>query len=351
MGIFSGIKKQLLKVIQWNDDTTNTIVYRYPMDDRDEIMNGCQLIVSDSQCAMLVSGGQICDVYGPGTHPLTTKNMPIITKLASWKYGFDSPFKADVYYVNTKQFINMKWGTATKISVRDKDFGIIRVGGRGTYSFKIEDAPKFMREIFGTNRQYTTDSLMEYFKSIIVAGFTTVLGENQVSALDLPAKLLEISTSVKKVTDIDFDAIGVQVVNLKVESVALPEEVEKAIDQRSSIGVMSGVMNEFTQYQTAQAIREAANNPNGGIASAGVGLGAGVAIGQAMGSAMGNAMNQNNNQNVAQIRCPNCNSLNKEDAKFCNNCGTKLVRNNFCTNCGTKNDADAKFCNNCGQKL
>lgn len=346
MGIFKGVKKQLLKVIKWNDDTTNTIVYRYPMDDRDEIMNGCQLIVSDSQCAMLVSGGQICDVYGPGTHELITQNMPIITKLASWKYGFDSPFKADVYYVNTKQFINMKWGTSTKVSVRDKDFGIIRVGGRGVYSFKIEDAPKFMREIFGTNREYTTNSLIEYFKGIIVSGFNTVLGRLAISALDLPAKLVEFSDQIKDVTDPDFDAIGVKVVNLKVESVALPEEVEKAIDQRSSVGVMSGVMNEFTQYQTAQAIREAANNPGGSVAGTGVSLGAGVAIGQAMGQAL-----NSNNTASSVVRCPNCNNVLPQNSKFCNNCGTKLIQTNFCSNCGCKNEQNSKFCNNCGQKL
>lgn len=346
MGIFNGIKKQLLKVIKWNDDTTNTIVYRYPIEDRDEIMNGCQLIVTDSQCAMLVSGGQICDVYGPGTHELTTQNMPIITKMASWKYGFDSPFKADVYYVNTKQFINMKWGTSTKVSVRDKDFGIIRVGGRGVYSFKIEDAPKFMREIFGTNREYTTNSLIEYFKGIIVSGFNTVLGRLAISALDLPAHLTTFSDEIKEVTDEDFDIIGVKIVNLKVESVALPEEVEKAIDQRSSVGVMSGVMNEFTQYQTAQAIRDAANNPSGSAASTGVGLGAGVAIGQAMGQAL-----NPNNTTVQTVKCPNCNNTVPQNSKFCNNCGTKLVQNNFCPNCGTKNELNSKFCNNCGQKL
>lgn len=354
MGLFSGIKRQLLKVIQWNDDTTDTIVYRYPMEDRDEIMNGCQLIVTESQCAMLVSGGQICDVYGPGTHSLTTNNMPIITKLASWKYGFDSPFKADVYYVNTKQFINMKWGTSTKVSMRDKDFGIIRVGGRGTYSFKIEDAPKFMREIFGTNREYTTSALMEYFKSIIVSGFTNVLGEAAMSALDLPAKLLEFGDHVKQVTDPDFDAIGVTVVNLKVESVALPEEVEKAIDQRSSLGAMSGVLGEFTQYQTAQAIRDAANNPNSGMASAGVGLGAGVAIGQAMGQAMGQALNNNNNnQNTSAsgVVCPKCHTSLPAGSKFCNNCGAAVNQNSFCTNCGSKVVPGSKFCNNCGQKL
>lgn len=360
MGLFSGIRRQLLKVIQWEDDSTNTIVYRYPMEDRDEIMNGCQLVVRESQVAMLVSSGQIADVYGPGTHKLTTNNMPIITKLASWKYGFDSPFKADVYYVNTKQFINMKWGTASRVSMRDADFGVIRVGARGSYSFKVEDAPTFMREIFGTNREYATQSLVEYFKSLIVTAFTTAVGTAKIPALDLPGSLSQLGDEVKTQSDTIFDAMGVQIVNLNVESVSLPEEVEKAMDQRSSVGVLGDKMGEFTQYQAAQAMRDAANNPSGGMAGAGVGLGAGVAMGQAMGQAFANANQPKPATPVVPVApvaggavCSNCKQALAPDAKFCANCGQKVEENTgkFCTNCGTKNNGDAKFCANCGTKL
>ena len=349
MGLFSGIKKELLKVIEWNDDTTNTIVYRYPMSDRNEIMNGCQLVVRESQCAILVHEGKVGDVYGPGTHRLTTNNMPIITKFASWKYGFDSPFKAEVYYINTKQFINMKWGTATRVTMRDRDFGVIRVGARGSYSFKVEDALLFMREIFGTNREYSTSSLMEYFKSLIVTGFTTCIGDARIPALDLPSSLDELAQNIKETTDSVFDSIGIRIVNLNVENISLPEEVEKAVDQRSSVGVLSGVMGEFTQYQTAQAIRDAANNPSDGTAGAGVGIGAGVAMGQAMMQAMNN---QNNVQKEEPtVVCPNCNEKLPLKAKFCLNCGTKLNKEVFCIECGEKNPSNAKFCSNCGHKF
>lgn len=357
MGLFSGLTRQLLKVIEWQDDATNVIVYKYPMEDRDEIMNGCQLVVRESQCAMLVSSGQICDVYGPGTHKLTTNNMPIITKLSSWKYGFDSPFKADVYYVNTKQFINLKWGTATRVTMRDRDFGVIRVGGRGSYSFKVEDAPKFMREIFGTNREYTTASLIEYFKSIIVTGFTTVLSSSNIPALDLPSKLLDFGKAIKDSTDETFNSMGIEIVNFNVESVNLPENVEKAIDERSTVSVIGDVMNEYTQYQVANAIRESANNQGGGTADIGVGLGAGMFMGQQMGQVFANNMQQNSqkSQNNGTFKCPKCSVDLPNGAKFCMNCGTKIevveAKEVFCTECGTKNPSGSKFCFNCGKKF
>lgn len=344
------IRRQLLKVIKWDDPTKDTIVYRYPMEDRDEIMNGCQLIVQESQVALLVSVGQIADVYGPGEHKLTTNNMPILTKLASWKYGFDSPFKADVYYVNTKQFINMKWGTASKIAMKDDYFGLIRIGARGTYSFQVTDAAKFMREIFGTNKDYRTSSLVEYFKSIIVSNFTTVIGEAKISALDIPAKYIEIGDLVKEEIQDDFDKIGLTACAFYVESVVLPEVVEEAIDKRASTGAMQGAIDDYTRLQTADAIRDAAQNEGGGLAAAGVGIAAGAAIGQNM---VNNFNNNGNNYNQAPsaLTCPSCNTALPQGAKFCPGCGKPVVSQAFCTNCGNKIPENAKFCPNCGKQI
>lgn len=347
------LRRQLLKVIEWNDNTTETIVYRYPMEDRDEIMNGCQLVVRPSQAAILVSSGKIADVYGEGTHKLTTSNMPILTKIAGWKYGFDSPFKAEVYYVNTKQFINQKWGTASKVTLRDSEFGYVRLGARGMYTFRVKDPTVFMREIFGTNRDYQTNSLKEYFKSIVVTGFSDTIGESKIAAVDLPSKYRELSDLIKTEIQSDFEQIGVEIVNLLVESIVLPEEVEKAIDQRASVGAMNGKMNEFTQYQTAQAIRDAANNANGGAGLAGIGVGLGAAM------SMGNAMNNSNQQMNQQAQtqhtslnvCSNCGKQVPSDAKFCSNCGTPMQTTKFCTNCGNKVETTAKFCPNCGKQL
>lgn len=353
MGLFSAIKRQLLKVIEWNDSSTTTIVYKYPMTDRDEIMNGCQLIVRESQVAMLVSGGQIADVYGPGTHKLTTANMPIITKLASWKYGFDSPFKADVYYVNTKQFIDLKWGTSSPIMMRDADFGPIRIRGRGTYSFKVDDAPTFMREIFGTNKQYDTENLKEYFKSIIVNGFADALGEAKIPALDIAAKYRELSDVLKETVQNDFNRLGLKVVNMVIEAITLPEEVEKALDQRTQVGIMSDKMGSFAQYQAAQAMRDAANNPNGGMAGMGVGMGAGMAMGNMFAQSVSQAKDTAVQQptDATTKKCAKCGGVLSSTAKFCPECGTPVEQDRFCPECGHKLTGSAKFCANCGHKL
>ena len=349
MGLFSGIRRQLLKVIKWDDPSESTIVYRYPMTDRDEIMNGCQLIVAESQVAMLVSGGKIADVFEPGTHKLTTKNIPILTKLLSLPYDFESPYKADVYYVNTKQFLDLKWGTPSRVMMRDADFGVVRIGARGKYSFRVNDAQTFMKEIFGTNREYSTSAIEEYLKSIIVSNFADALAEAKIPALDLAASYVELGDVVRQCVIEDFNKLGIAIVNVIVESITLPEEVEKAMDQRSSIGVLKDEMNTFTQYQTAQAIREAANNEGSGAAGAGVGLGAGIAMGQAMTNAMSN-QNQNTQPSQNGQTCPNCGVTYNPGAKFCSNCGNKLGGKKFCTNCGNEITPNAKFCEHCGQK-
>ena len=319
------------------------------MEDRDEIMNGCQLIVQESQVALLVSGGQIADVYGPGEHKLTTNNMPILTHLASWKYGFDSPFKADVYYVNTKQFINMKWGTASKIAMRDDYFGLIRVGARGTYSFQVTDAAQFMREIFGTNKDYRTSALVEYFKSIIVSNFTKVIGEAKISAIDIPAKYIEIGDLVKVEISDDFDKLGLTCAAFYVESVVLPEVVEEAIDKRASTGAMHGAIDDYTRIQTADAIRDAAQNEGGGLVGAGVGIGVGAAIGQTVANSLNG--NHNGNSNPVTGACAACNTPLPQGAKFCPGCGKPVVANSFCTNCGNQVPQGAKFCPNCGKQI
>lgn len=346
------LKRQLLKVIQWNDSRQDIIVYRYPMTDREEIMNGCELIVAESQMAMLVSNGQIADVYGPGSHKLTTGNMPVLTKLASWKYGFDSPFKADVYYVNTKQFTNMKWGTASKIPMRDADFGTVRIGARGTYAFKVSDPAKFMREIFGTNKDYSTNSLVEYFKSIVVSNFGKVIGECKIPVLDIQAKYIELGESLQKELTDDFEKIGLQICVVYVESIVLPEEVEQALDRRATVGVLSDRIDDYTRIQAAEAMRDAAKNPGSGVASAGVGLAAGMMMGRNLSESMNGNSNQGTHQQAATGSvCSNCGTAVSQNAKFCQNCGKPIAQKKFCTNCGSEVAASAKFCQNCGKMV
>ena len=347
MGFFS---RQLLKVIEWKDNSTNIIAHRYEMTDRDEIMNGCQLVVNESQVAVLTKEGQIADVFGPGTHKLETKNLPILTKIAGWKYGFESPFKADVYYINTKQFINLAWGTSNPVMMRDSDFGMIRVRAFGKYSFQVIDAPTIIRTLVGSNKDYTTNDLREHLKTLFVSAFSDALATSKIAALDIAVHYEELAEELKAKLSDQFKKIGLIPTLVVIENVSLPDEVEKMIDKRTSMGVMDDKMNQYVAFETVGAMRDAASNPNGsGLAGAGVGLGAGIG--------MMNMMNQNlNNQSPSQVNvneshCSNCNHMIPSGSNFCPNCGQKVNTNKFCPECGKKLEENAKFCSGCGKKI
>lgn len=353
MGLFDAIRKQLLKVIEWKDDSTNTIVYRYPINDtRDEIMNGCQLIVHESQVAILVKEGQIGDIFGPGSHKLETKNLPVLTKLAGWKYGFDSPFKADVYFVNTKQFINQTWGTTNPVMMSDAEFGPVRIRAFGKYAFRVEDAGLFMKEIFGTKKDYSTESLTQYFKSMVVTGFSTIISKSKIPVFEIASKYYELAEDIKAKLDADFDEIGLSITELFIENVSLPAEVEEIIDKRTSVGIMSDKMGSYVTFEAAGAMRDAARNEGNGLAGAGVGMGAGVQIGAMMGNALNNAQDAPKEAPKAETKvCSKCNANVPATSKFCPECGNQMPTAKFCPECGNKVAADAKFCPECGKKL
>jgi len=336
------IRSELINIIEWTDDSTYTMVYQFPVHDN-EIKNGAQLTVRPSQAAVFVSEGQIADVFGPGRYTLETGNLPVLSTLKGWKYGFDSPFKAEVYFVNTKQFLDQKWGTKNPIMMRDVEFGMLRLRAFGIYSFSVDDPGKFMKEVFGTNSMYTVDELSGQLKRSIVSGISDLLGESSISALDLAANYDELSQGAKVKLQDRFNPFGLKIMQFFIENISLPEEVEKMLDQRTSMGVL-GDMGKFTQYQTAQAIRDAAQNEGGGMAGAGVGLGAGSVLGQAM------AQSMNTSQQKAMVGCPHCGAQIPEGSKFCPSCGKKAsVSKVACGNCGAQINEGAKFCPECGQ--
>ncbi|MGI5877667.1 MAG: SPFH domain-containing protein [Christensenellales bacterium] len=343
MGIFSFIKSQFIEVIEWTDDARDTMVYQFPVRGK-EIKMGAQLTVRPSQAAVFVNEGQIADVFGPGRYELTTQNMPILTKLKSWKYGFNSPFKAEVYFVNTRQFTDQKWGTMNPIMMRDAEFGMLRLRAYGIYSFRVEDPGKFMTEAFGTSALFTLEGITGQLKRSIVSGISDLLGEFNKPALDLAMYYDELSADACARVQQRFEPFGLKIESLYIENISLPEEVEKVLDQRTSMGVI-GNMGTFTQYQAAQAIREAARNEGGGLAGAGVGLGAGAALGQAFAG----AMNQPAAPPAAATVCPHCAAQAPADAKFCPGCGKVLKQPEAaCAACGKPVGADAKFCPHCG---
>ncbi len=353
MGIFDAIgslvKGQFIDVIEWTDNTSNTMVYKYDMGGK-EIMMGAQLTVRESQVAIFVNEGELADVYGPGRYELSTSNMPIMTKLQSWKFGFNSPFKADVYFVNTKQFLDRKWGTANPVMMRDAEFGMIRIRAFGVYAFKVADPMTFLREVFGTRKITTAEDIEGQIKRTLVSGLSDAIAESKIPALDLAANYDELSNYALQAINPKILPLGVTLTSFIIENISLPEEVEKSMDKRTSMGVL-GDLNKYSQYQAAEAIREAASTPNS-AAGTGMGMGAGVAMGQMF----ANAFNQPAQQAVpaapaAKTFCPDCGAPAAPDANFCANCGKKLKAASVCPGCGQPIAPGARFCANCGQKL
>jgi membrane protease subunit (stomatin/prohibitin family) len=277
MGLWDKLKGQLIDVIEWLDDSSDTMVYRFYRPEN-EIMNGARLIVRESQAAAFVNQGQLADVFMPGTYTLATANLPILSKLQGWKYGFESPFKAEVYFVSTRAFTDRKWGTKNPIMLRDAEFGPVRLRAFGTYAVKVKYPPVFLREVVGTNSRFSVDEINDQLRDLVTTRFAEVLGASKIPALDLAGNYGQLASLICSKIEPDFAGFGMELVKLLVENISLPPEVEAAMDKRSSMGVL-GNMQAYTQYQTANAIGDAAKNP-GGIAGMGVGMGAGVAIGQ-----------------------------------------------------------------------
>lgn len=352
MGILDSLRSQFIEVIEWLDDSSNTMLYRFPVQGQ-EIKNGAQLTVRESQAAVFVFQGQIADVFGPGLYTIDGGNTPILTKLGAWKYGFNSPFKAEVYFVNTKQFTDLKWGTSNPIMMRDPDFGMVRLRAFGIYSLRASDPRAFIKEVAGTNAHFVTEDIEGQLKRTLVSGFSDVLGESKIAALDLASNYEELSKFIRTKLNEEFNSLGLELTKFVIENISLPPEVEAAMDRRTSMGVI-GDAGRYTQFQAADAMRDAAQNPSGG-AGTGAGLGAGFAIGNAMAGAMANAMNQSKSGSDAQTKsaCPKCGASNDAGVKFCNECGASMSDGQetvVCEKCGVKLQVGAKFCTECGAK-
>ncbi|HEV7920506.1 MAG TPA: SPFH domain-containing protein [Thermoanaerobaculia bacterium] len=290
MGFFDNLKNQLvsqwIEIIEWLDQTNDTLVYRFPVYNQ-EIKMGAQLIVRENQVALFINEGKAADLFTPGRYELTTQNLPILTTLRGWKYGFQSPFKAEVYFFNTRLFTDLKWGTQNPVMMRDAEFGMIRIRAFGTYALKISDAKTFFQTVVGTQGLTTTEDILGQLRSTILSRLSDALAESKIPALDLASNYDELSDLAKKKLGPDFAGYGIEVSRFFIENISLPEEVEAAIDQRTRLGVLGNHLNQYAQMQAADSIKVAAANP-GGLAGAGAGLGAGVAIG----NMMGNAFNQ-----------------------------------------------------------
>lgn len=284
MSIWDRIRGELIDIIEWLDHTRDTLVWRFPRYNN-EIKHGAQLIVRPAQAAVFVDQGKIADVFREGRYPLDTKNLPILSTLLGWKYGFNSPFKADVYYVSTKRFTDLKWGTMNPVMLRDAEFGPVRLRAFGTYAMQCTDPGALVTEIAGSGAHFSADGIVDQLRNIIVSRFTDVLGESRIPILDLAANYDELGAFLAERISPAIAQYGLTLSSLMVENISLPPNVEEALDKRSSMGII-GDLKQYTQFQTAEAIGNAAKNPGGGMGDA-MGLGAGFAMASQMAQAMG----------------------------------------------------------------
>lgn len=282
MALMDFIKKQFIDVIQWTEEGDGTLAWRFPMAGM-EIQNGGTLIVRESQLAVFVNEGKVADVFGPGTHKLTTQTLPVLTYLKNWDKLFESPFKSDVYFFSTRQQLDCKWGTPQPITVRDADFGAVRLRAFGNYAFRIADPKLFHTEISGTRESYSVADIDGQLRGLVLQNISNAIASSGIAFLDLAANQLSFAQALQRQLAPEFEKIGLKLEAMTVQNVSLPEELQKVLDQKIGMGMVGKDMGQFMQYQTAQAIPKMAEGAGGsGVAGDAMGLGAGVALGQVL---------------------------------------------------------------------
>jgi membrane protease subunit (stomatin/prohibitin family) len=356
----------VIDLIEYADERRNELVHRVPQHGSGEFRLGSQCVVRESQRAVFMRDGRALDILSPGRHTLSTANIPLLTGLIGLPFGSKSPFRAEVYYINTREFTDMKWGTPQPVLFRDSEFGMIRVRAFGTYSLRVKEPQQFLTQVVGTRASYTTDDIEGFLRSIIINEFNDMLGETLTSLLDIQGLTRDLATAMLHALTEDFDRLGLELRTFQVSAVTAPEDVQKRIDERSSMGIL-GDMRTYTQFQTAQAIGNMGEGGSGGGGSSlteGAGLGAGLGVGMAMGEALRDSMRggqqggqpQANPQPGAQPApmgrfCSNCGHAITAGARFCPNCGFNLAAAGACSKCGFVNPPGSKFCQECGNSL
>jgi membrane protease subunit (stomatin/prohibitin family) len=358
----------ILDLIEYPDARQDELVHRVPQHGSGEFRLGSQCVVRESQRAVFFRDGKALDVLGPGRHTLSTANIPLLTGLIGLPFGSKSPFRAEVVYVNIREFIDMKWGTVQPVLYRDSEFGMIRIRAFGTYSMRVKDPQSFVNQVVGTRGTYSTSQIEDFLRSIVITEFNDMLGNTMTSILDIQAMTRDIATAAQHALSDDFDRLGLELLTFQILAITPPEEVQKRIDERSSMGAL-GDMNTYMQFQTAQAIGNmgegGGSGGGGGNLTEGAGLGAGLGMGMAMGEAMRESMRggQSQQQQPTQQQgggtaataetkfCSECGQPLAPGAKFCSNCGAKTASTNTCPQCGAENTPGAKFCQECGTPL
>lgn len=328
MGLRNFLGKQFIDVIQWTEPEEGILAYRYPMQDM-EIQNGAQLTVRESQMAAFINEGRVADIFGPGLHTLTTNTLPVLTNLMNWDKAFKSPFKSDVYFFSTRLITDQRWGTATPVTVRDKEFGAVRLRGYGIYSYRLTDPRAFHTKVSGTRDVYRVNDLEGQLRNTIIAHIADAFARSDVPFLDMAANQMAMAARIQEHLKPLFADLGLTLDAFVVESLSLPEELQKLLDQRIGMGIV-GDMGRYTQFQTAQSLPEAARNPGGG-AGVGAGLGAGMVMAQQMMNAA-RPQEQAPEKPQEKSREP---APPAGETKFCLECGKPIPkRSRFCPECG-----------------
>jgi membrane protease subunit (stomatin/prohibitin family) len=333
--VFGFLRKQFIEVIDWPSQDDSTIAWKFPVADN-EIKNGAQLTVREGQVAVFLNEGQIADVFKPGRHTLSTQNLPILTTLGAWKHGFESPFKADIVFISSREFRNCKWGTPQPIVLRDPDFGLVRVRAFGGFGLRIIDSKDFIKECAGVRDFYSRDDIEGVIRKVVVSRFTDALAEMKVGAIDMATKYEELALVVNGRIARTFDSFGIELTNFTIESVNLPEEIQTAIDEQSKMNLMMNNSQKFAQWQVLKGVPDAmkGGSPMQGLASD-------IALGAVMGKVVSNALDTATSGAAASAQGSGANSAGNTrdpDAKFC-------------PECGVKNAKAAKFCQDCGHKF
>lgn len=299
MGIFDKLKNEFIDIIEWTDSSNDTLVWKFPRY-QNEIKMNARLTVRESQQAVFLNEGTIADVFQPGMYTLQTQNMPILATLKGWKYGFDSPFKADVFFVSTRQFVDQKWGTKNAITLDDERFGMIELRAFGTYAFRVADGGKFLKEVSGTDSEFNTEEINGQLRSLIVTKFTNAIGNGNIPIDKIAGNVEELSRFCQDKLNEDFDAYGLKVTKFLVENVSMPDDIKKEIFEYSRLNRID--MQKLAQLKAAKSIETAAANE--GIGGMGVGMGVGMGMGNMVANTLGNAMNSMNQQQQAGNTAP-----------------------------------------------
>lgn len=343
----------LLDLIEWVDDTGDQIVHRIPQSGSGEFKMGSQLVVRDSQAAIFYRDGKGLDVFGPGRHTLSTLNLPILTRMLKWVVGDnESPFRCEVYFVNQRIISEMKWGTKEPVAFRDSEFGIVRLRAFGSYTMRVTQPLLFINTLVGTRGGYSTSEIDNYLKNVIVSRLNDLLGETLDTVLNLPANYDEIAVAVKTRLWDDFQRYGIELQDFFINAITPPDEVQKAIDKRASMGAI-GDVDRFVKYQAAEALTDAAKGTGDGGAM-GTGLGAGIGMmlpGMIMNQMKPGGASMSVPTGNINLRCPSCEKKLPDTARFCMYCGEPVPVPDACPKCNALCPPDARFCMNCGTKL